>query len=86
MLFRSADVTLPGRARALGTQHLITQIREEIEDIFAHIRASLDAGAKGVIMGRNIVRHQNVARVCEAIAAIIHDDASVEQAFAILNK
>jgi class I fructose-bisphosphate aldolase len=59
---------------------------KEIEDIFAHIRASLDAGAKGVIMGRNIVRHQNVARVCEAIAAIIHDDASVEQAVAILNK
>ena len=57
-----------------------------IEDIFAHIRASLDAGAKGVIMGRNIVRHQNVAQVCEAIAALIHDDASVEQALAILNK
>ena len=57
-----------------------------IEDIFAHIRASLDAGAKGVIMGRNIVRHENVAQVCSAIAALIHDDASVEEALAILNK
>ena len=30
----SVDVTLPGRGLSLGTQHLITQIREEIEDIF----------------------------------------------------
>ena len=44
------------------------------------------AGAKGVIMGRNIVRHENVAQVCSAIAALIHDDASVEEALAILNK
>ena len=31
----AADVTLPGRVLNQGTQHLITQIREEIEDIFA---------------------------------------------------
>ena len=30
----AADVTLPGRTLSLGTQHLISQIREEIEDIF----------------------------------------------------
>jgi len=54
------------------------------EDIFAHIRASLDNGAKGVIMGRNIVRHQNVRAVCKAIAALIHDDASVEEALKML--
>lgn len=59
---------------------------KEIEDIFAHIRAALDNGAKGVIMGRNIVRHENVAQVCEAIAAIIHDDASVEEALKVLGK
>ena len=29
-----ADVTLPGRQLSLGTLHLISQIREEIEDIF----------------------------------------------------
>ena len=46
----------------------------------------MDNGAKGVIMGRNIVRHANVAQVCEAIAAIIHNDASVEEAMKILKK
>lgn len=34
MAAEAVDVTLPGRALPLGTQHLITQIREEIEDIF----------------------------------------------------
>ena len=30
----SSDITLPGRRLSAGTQHLISQIREEIEDIF----------------------------------------------------
>ena len=53
-------------------------------EIFAHIRAAMDCGAKGVIMGRNILRHENAPRVCSAIAAIIHNDASVEDALKIL--
>lgn len=57
---------------------------KELEDIFAHIRAAMDNGAKGVIMGRNIVRHENVGAVCAAIAAIIHDDASPEDALKII--
>lgn len=56
------------------------------EEIFANIRAAIDNGAKGVIMGRNIVRHENVAQVCSAITALIHDDATVEDAMKILNK
>lgn len=59
---------------------------KEEEEIFANIRGAMDNGAKGVIMGRNIVRHANVAQVCEAIAAIIHNDASVEEAMKILKK
>ena len=54
------------------------------EEIFASIRGALDAGAKGIIMGRNICRHQNIAAICAAIAAIIHDGASVEEACAML--
>lgn len=54
------------------------------EDMFANIRAAIDNGAKGVIMGRNIVRHENIAQICSAIAAIIHDDASVEDALKML--
>ena len=34
MQMEAQDITLPGRYLAPGTQHLINQIREEIEDIF----------------------------------------------------
>lgn len=34
MATEAADVTLPGRPTRIGSQHLISQIREEIEDIF----------------------------------------------------
>ena len=54
------------------------------EEIFANIRGALDAGAKGIIMGRNIYRHENIAAVCAAIAAIVHDDATVDEAMKML--
>lgn len=56
------------------------------EEMFAHIRAAMDSGAKGVIMGRNILRQENPPRVCAAIAAMIHNDASVEEALEILEE
>ena len=40
----AADVTLPGRALSLGTQHLISQIREEIEDIFCGLGYTVEDG------------------------------------------
>lgn len=54
------------------------------EEIFAGIRNALDTGAKGIIMGRNIYRHENIAKICAAIAAIVHDDASVQDALDML--
>ncbi|WP_058271173.1 phenylalanine--tRNA ligase subunit alpha [Olsenella massiliensis] len=38
------DVTLPGRRLSLGTQHLISQIREEIEDIFCDLGYTVEDG------------------------------------------
>ncbi len=40
----AADVTLPGRRLAPGTQHLISQIREEIEDIFCGLGYTIEDG------------------------------------------
>ncbi|NOX60541.1 MAG: deoxyribose-phosphate aldolase [Chloroflexi bacterium] len=48
------------------------------------IRRALDAGAKGVAIGRNIFQAENPQAMTAAIAALIHDDASVEQALRIL--
>lgn len=50
------------------------------EEMLLSIRAALDAGAKGIIMGRNICRHSNIKAVCEAIAMVIHRDAPVSDA------
>ena len=38
------DVTLPGRRLSQGTQHLISQIREEIEDIFVGLGYTVEDG------------------------------------------
>ncbi|MGI6229966.1 MAG: phenylalanine--tRNA ligase subunit alpha [Tractidigestivibacter sp.] len=40
----TVDVTLPGRELSLGTQHLISQIREEIEDIFCGLGYTVEDG------------------------------------------
>ncbi|MCC6098562.1 MAG: phenylalanine--tRNA ligase subunit alpha [Olsenella sp.] len=39
-----ADVTLPGRRLSPGTQHLVNQIREEIEDIFCGLGYTVEDG------------------------------------------
>lgn len=56
------------------------------EEIFTDIRTALDAGAKGVIMGRNIYRHENIAAICSAITALVHDEASVDEALLMIGK
>ena len=40
----AVDVTLPGRRLSQGTQHLISQIREEIEDIFCGLGYTVEDG------------------------------------------
>lgn len=49
------------------------------------IRMALDAGAVGVAIGRNIFQAAHPATMTSAIASLVHDDASVEEAFAILH-
>ena len=40
----ACDVTLPGRRLTQGTQHLISQIREEVEDIFCGLGYTVEDG------------------------------------------
>lgn len=50
----------------------------------ANIRAAVDAGAAGVAMGRNVFQSENPTAMAAAVAAVVHDGASVEDALAIL--
>ncbi len=48
------------------------------------VREAMDAGGRGVAMGRNIWGHRNPRKMAAAIAAIVHENASVESALAML--
>lgn len=45
-----------------------------------NIKESLEAGGKGVAIGRSIWKHKNPGSYCRAIAKIVHEGASVESA------
>lgn len=57
---------------------------ETDRDALELVRGSMDAGGNGVIMGRNIWQRDNVAAMIEAIGAIVHDDAPVDEAASLL--
>ncbi len=56
------------------------------EEILEEVKDAMDAGASGVIMGRNVVRSNMMVSLCKAITAIIHNDITLEQALEILNR
>lgn len=46
--------------------------------------AVLDAGASGIVYGRNIVQHEHPAAITAALLAILHDGADVDTALAMV--
>ncbi|HMQ55722.1 MAG TPA: deoxyribose-phosphate aldolase [Anaerolineae bacterium] len=50
------------------------------------IQAALTAGAQGVAIGRNIFQADHPAAMTAAVAAMLHRQASVEEALELLNK
>ena len=50
-----------------------------------NIWAALDVGAKGVAIGRNIFQAENPETMTAAVAALIHENASIDEAMEILH-
>jgi DhnA family fructose-bisphosphate aldolase class Ia len=50
------------------------------EELLTVVKNSLDGGGNGVAMGNNIWRHPQPDKIVAAIAAVVHDSATVEQA------
>jgi DhnA family fructose-bisphosphate aldolase class Ia len=50
--------------------------------MLADIKAAVDAGARGVAIGRNIFQADDPAAMTAAVAAILHDGATVDEAMA----
>ena len=48
------------------------------------VHDAMDAGAAGITIGRNIWGHSNIAGITSALAEIIHNDSSVENAYKLI--
>ena len=57
---------------------------ESDEDIFEMVEGALKAGSAGVSIGRNAFQHKRPEKMVEALCKMVHNDASVEEAVAIL--
>jgi DhnA family fructose-bisphosphate aldolase class Ia len=60
--------------------------RNSAAEILAEVKAAMDAGASGATIGRNIFESDDPEAMAAALSAIIHQDASVEEALAILKR
>jgi len=54
------------------------------EDVLRMVRMAMDAGARGVAIGRNIFQAENPTKMTKAISMIVHDNAEVEEALEFL--
>ncbi len=51
------------------------------EEILKRTKDLTRQGVAGIVYGRNVVQHENPRGITQALSAIIHRDASVEEAF-----
>ena len=58
---------------------------ETDEETLQMIRGALDHGAAGIVMGRNIWQSVRPVKLIRAVRALIHEDASREDAVALLS-
>lgn len=54
------------------------------KDLLQMIKDAMEAGAKGVIIGRNIWRHKTPDKLVKAIVSIVHEGKEVEEALKLL--
>ncbi len=54
------------------------------QDLLTTVHEALAAGASGVALGRNLWQHPRPERITAAVAALVHLDATVEQALEML--
>jgi class I fructose-bisphosphate aldolase len=69
----AVPVVIAGGPKTKNTREFLTMIRD-----------SLDAGGKGLSVGRNIFQDKNPRTLLQALNRIVHEDASVDEAMAVL--
>jgi len=53
---------------------------ETVREVLQMVYDSIKAGGAGVSIGRNVFQHENPTKMVEALSAIVHHDASVDEA------
>lgn len=59
--------------------------RASDRDLLERTRTVLEQGAKGLVYGRNIVQHRNPAGITRALMAMLHQNADVDTALALID-
>jgi fructose-bisphosphate aldolase/2-amino-3,7-dideoxy-D-threo-hept-6-ulosonate synthase len=59
---------------------------KSVEDVLKMVEMAMEAGARGVAIGRNIFQAENPTLMTKAIAMIVHENASVKEALELLGK
>lgn len=54
------------------------------EEIFRRTQTLMQAGAKGIVYGRNVIHHENPAAMTRALMAMVHDDATADDAIQVI--
>ncbi len=54
------------------------------EEFLTMVRAAIDAGGRGVAIGRNVFQHDNPTAMTRALTHIVHKHASVDDAMEVL--
>ncbi|MBB3319402.1 DhnA family fructose-bisphosphate aldolase class Ia [Rhizobium sp. BK181] len=60
--------------------------KEDLSAVFAKSAALMRQGAVGMVYGRNVYQHANPSAVVRGLMAIIHEDVTGEEAFALYRK
>lgn len=55
-------------------------------EILERTQGLLQQGAAGIVYGRNVIQHPNPKGITQALMAMVHDDASIEDALAMVGE
>jgi len=57
-----------------------------VREVLQMVHDSIKAGGAGLSIGRNVFQHENPTKMVKALSAIVHQGASVDEAFKILGE
>jgi len=56
-----------------------------LEELFRRVKGAMNAGARGVVIGRNVFQQESPAKLVRALNSLVNDGASVKEALKIID-